>query len=63
MKNKLVEVGFTMSEEEYKRMEQAMRELSFRRGKEVILDDFIGKLVAKGINKIKKEIATKNIAV
>ena len=63
MKNKFVEVEFTISAEEYKRMEQAIRELSFLRGKEVSLDDFIGELALSGIKKVKKEIVkAKNIA-
>ena len=64
MKNKSVEVEFTMSAEEYERMEKVRRKLSFRRGKEVILDDFIGELALSGIKKVKKEIAKakKNIA-
>ena len=63
MKNKLKEIDFTISAEEHERMEKARRELSFRRGKEVILDDFIAKLALSGIKKVKKEIAkAKNIA-
>ena len=63
MKNKSVEIEFTMSGGEYERMEKARRELSFSRGKEVSLDDFIGELASRGIKKIKKEIAgSKNIA-
>ena len=63
MKNKSVEVEFTMSAEEYKGIEQTIKELSFRRGKEIILDDFIAELALSGIKKVKKEIAkAKNIA-
>lgn len=62
MKNKTIEVDFTISAEEYERMEKARRELSFRRGEEVNIDDFIDELVRQGIKKIKKEIITKNIA-
>ena len=62
MKNKSVEIEFTMSGGEYERMEKARREFSFRRGEEVNIDDFIDKLVRQGIKKIKKEIITKNIA-
>ena len=62
MKNKFKEIDFTISAEEYEGMEKARRELSFRRGEEVNIDDFIDKLVRQGIKKIKKEIITKNIA-